>query len=456
MKHKKLTVCILFAFIALSLFVAVACNDESTPVTPDDSQSHSHTFSTQWTNNEIYHWHAATCGHAQEVDNIATHSFQDGTCIVCSYKLPHNHTFSTQWTFDDTYHWHAATCEHTEELSDVSAHNLEDNVCSICGYQHIPSTLSLSDASKWGPAVAFDEDDVYVASNDSDGNLVFNFAKNDTYNATRIMFSEFDIADLQKVKTLVVTAKMTTEAPSPALLFKVEGTDDNFDGGIVEVKVKATEYYVTYEWDFGGYDLTKVIRFLIFADPGVAGSFGTITISDIYLTESEVNPDNDATKMSPDGGITPNSIWNEVTAENTSIGCWFDGTPNNVYIVTKNADGTYTIDVHKNTDAGEWDALFAYVYGDALTTMKSFKLVVRGTAGKQIIVKPFDNFEQRITLTGEEQEITIDVSSFTADTTKDFSKKDAPSAENKIVVIGEPGTNFGNDTFTIISAEFII
>lgn len=314
--------------------------------------------------------------------------------------------------------------------------------------------LDLRDASQWGPGVAEGEDDIYVASNDKDGNLVFVFHKNDTYNCTRIMFASFDVADLQKVKTLVVTAKMTTDAPYPALLFKVEGTDDNFDGGNVEVKVKATEAYTTYEWDFGGYDLTKVTRFLIFADPGVAGSSGTITISEMYLTDKEVNSANDATKMPAEEGVTPDPIWGEVTADNPSIGNWVDGTPNNVYTVTKNADGSYKVDVHKKIGAGQWDALISYVYGDALASMKTFKLVVKGTAGKQILVKPFDNFEKRVTLTGEEQEIIIDVASFTADTSKDYSQKAAPTAENKVVVIGLPDVNTGNDTFTIISAAF--
>lgn len=34
----------------------------------------------------------------------------------------HNHTFDTNWTSDNTYHWHAATCEHSEEISDKAEH----------------------------------------------------------------------------------------------------------------------------------------------------------------------------------------------------------------------------------------------------------------------------------------------------------------------------------------------
>lgn len=32
------------------------------------------------------------------------------------------HTYSTSWTTDDNYHWHAATCEHTNEVSDKEEH----------------------------------------------------------------------------------------------------------------------------------------------------------------------------------------------------------------------------------------------------------------------------------------------------------------------------------------------
>ena len=28
----------------------------------------------------------------------------------------HTHTYSSDWSYDETYHWHAATCEHTSEV----------------------------------------------------------------------------------------------------------------------------------------------------------------------------------------------------------------------------------------------------------------------------------------------------------------------------------------------------
>ena len=47
----------------------------------------------------------------------------------------HTHTFAVQWSQDPQYHWHAATCMHAEEVSDKAAHVFEDGKCSVCGYR---------------------------------------------------------------------------------------------------------------------------------------------------------------------------------------------------------------------------------------------------------------------------------------------------------------------------------
>ena len=65
--------------------------------------------------------------------------------------IDHTHTFSTEWTSDKTYHWHAATCEHTDETSGFEEHTFGQYVsnndatteaegtktreCSECGYK---------------------------------------------------------------------------------------------------------------------------------------------------------------------------------------------------------------------------------------------------------------------------------------------------------------------------------
>ena len=39
---------------------------------------------------------------------------------------PHEHTFSEDWSHDNEYHWHAATCEHIEEVSDKELHTFNE------------------------------------------------------------------------------------------------------------------------------------------------------------------------------------------------------------------------------------------------------------------------------------------------------------------------------------------
>ena len=124
---------------------------------------HTHKFSDEWTSDDTYHWHAATCEHTTEVSSKANHTFGDWqvvkeptdeaegskerTCTECGYKeteviakLAHTHKFSDEWTSDDTYHWHAATCEHQTEVSDKAEHDFINGQC-ICGKVLVPEMV---------------------------------------------------------------------------------------------------------------------------------------------------------------------------------------------------------------------------------------------------------------------------------------------------------------------------
>lgn len=100
--------------------------------------------------------------HSFEIIDVikeATHT-EDGEaevmCTVCGYEtniiLPasiNNHTYSTDWTHDDNYHWHAATCEHADAISGKAQHSWNSGVvtkdatciengektytCTVCG-----------------------------------------------------------------------------------------------------------------------------------------------------------------------------------------------------------------------------------------------------------------------------------------------------------------------------------
>ena len=111
--------------------------------------AHTHKFASEWTSDASGHWHAATCGHKDEVIDKAAHTFGDWTvtkeateaaegsreksCTVCEYtvpevieKLAHTHKFASEWTKDETNHWYASTCGHTTEVSGKAAHSFGD------------------------------------------------------------------------------------------------------------------------------------------------------------------------------------------------------------------------------------------------------------------------------------------------------------------------------------------
>ena len=45
----------------------------------------------------------------------------------------HTHTFATEWSKDDSYHWHEASCG-DGAVSEKAEHTLRNNVCTVCGY----------------------------------------------------------------------------------------------------------------------------------------------------------------------------------------------------------------------------------------------------------------------------------------------------------------------------------
>lgn len=56
----------------------------------------------------------------------------------------HTHTYSEEWSYDETYHWHSATCEHKNEVSDKEEHEFVNYVCTVCGYTAVEPTEGLS------------------------------------------------------------------------------------------------------------------------------------------------------------------------------------------------------------------------------------------------------------------------------------------------------------------------
>ena len=137
---------------AVLAFVISGCSSDGgdDPVLPLPP-AHVHAYSDSWTSNETHHWHAATCGHTDQVKDKAEHDFpetwtevaaateeEDGLeerfCSVCEYRetriiimLGHNHNVDrNNWTSDETSHWHAADCGRPAHNEDFAPHT-EDN-----------------------------------------------------------------------------------------------------------------------------------------------------------------------------------------------------------------------------------------------------------------------------------------------------------------------------------------
>lgn len=75
---------------------------------------------------ETHHWDA---GVVTKQPTETTEGEKTYTCDVCQKtkvdsigKLDHIHTFDTEYSFDDNYHWYAATCVHTGEVKNKTAH----------------------------------------------------------------------------------------------------------------------------------------------------------------------------------------------------------------------------------------------------------------------------------------------------------------------------------------------
>lgn len=133
---------------------------------------HAHTFSNDWSYNDDYHWHAATCEHSFLRNDEESHNWIDTgkiitvateteegrieqQCTVCGHfrtitvgTIGHIHTYADTWISDDDYHWRMATCGH-DVISDKTPHDWDEGTivkqatvdeeglieftCSVCG-----------------------------------------------------------------------------------------------------------------------------------------------------------------------------------------------------------------------------------------------------------------------------------------------------------------------------------
>ena len=131
---KKTTALVLLAvLIVTSLFGMTACNTghkhnlEHVTATP----------ATCTENGNSEYWYCRNCN-KYFADQSATKEIEENSWVIAAT----GHTFSDEWTFDDQYHWHKATCEHSDLTKDRQEHNLVDGECTICDYSVTKYTVT--------------------------------------------------------------------------------------------------------------------------------------------------------------------------------------------------------------------------------------------------------------------------------------------------------------------------
>lgn len=145
--------CLLISIVMMCIFLMSACNgNNSDPQTPGGNQSHTHTWSEEWSSDEDFHWH--TCTECDEIDEKKAHTWDDGivikeaecgkegskeyTCKVCDRKKTEvipagDHIYEME--SDGVYHWTACKeCGYIQGKKSVHIWN-EDNKCTECGYE---------------------------------------------------------------------------------------------------------------------------------------------------------------------------------------------------------------------------------------------------------------------------------------------------------------------------------
>lgn len=73
-------------------------------------------------------------------------------CNINTPESEHTHTYPTEWSFDNTYHWHNCTDENCSAISDKTKHIFEDGICE-CGYKNTDSTSTIVTKDEFKSAI---------------------------------------------------------------------------------------------------------------------------------------------------------------------------------------------------------------------------------------------------------------------------------------------------------------
>lgn len=111
------------------LFSGCATGGETNPPEP----SHEHTYSSEWSHDETYHWHAATCEHTSEVKDKGTHTFEEWIVDIeaTEYKVGSKHKVCNkcEYRVDATIN----KLEHTHKPGTPIEENRHEPTCTVDG-----------------------------------------------------------------------------------------------------------------------------------------------------------------------------------------------------------------------------------------------------------------------------------------------------------------------------------
>lgn len=138
----KSVICVVLA--SLTAFIFAACEEPHTHVYSNDwtydEDYHWHEptcADTTTVSNKVSHeWDAGEITQSASETSVGVKTF---TCIICGKTrtedipmLEHIHTHSQTLTYDEIGHWYAATCSHADEKKDYAIHDFTNGDC-VCG-----------------------------------------------------------------------------------------------------------------------------------------------------------------------------------------------------------------------------------------------------------------------------------------------------------------------------------
>ncbi len=121
----------------------------------DDSE-HTHDYSSGWKTTETHHWKKCSVDDCDSVVATSEHNFLEGTdigngnakyiCSVCFYeKITHEHKNSSEYTNDENYHWneciyegcnnYGTKTEHSYGQGTLKNDGLIHSLCTVCSYE---------------------------------------------------------------------------------------------------------------------------------------------------------------------------------------------------------------------------------------------------------------------------------------------------------------------------------